>query len=81
MSAPEFSDETLVAYVQFVYGASMAIRAEEIFAIDPENESGFARSIRGSLTAEIRRAADEARSALARRTWAEARATDPGHTA
>jgi hypothetical protein len=48
-----FPDADLVNYVKVMYGLEMATRCAEIFKLDPENESGFAGSIRRSLTREI----------------------------
>ena len=48
-----FPDDDLVAYVTEVYGPVMGAKCEDIFNDDPENQSGFAASIRRSLTREL----------------------------
>ena len=59
MSAQEtwFPDRDLTDFVSRMYGASMALRVAQIFDLDPRNETGFANSIRRSLTREIERSA------------------------
>lgn len=53
-----FPDADLVTYVTVTYGPVMGCKCEDIFNDDPDNESGFANSIRRSLTREIARKAD-----------------------
>lgn len=48
-----FPDDDLTTYVTEMYGPVMGCKVEEIFAVDPENESGFANSVRRSLTHEL----------------------------
>ena len=57
MSGEFFPDTDLVAYVTEWYGPVMGARIEDMFADDPESRTGFARSVRRSLTREIERKA------------------------
>ena len=50
-----FPDDDLIVYTRQTYGPAMAEKLSEILALDPENETGFANSIRRSLTHEIER--------------------------
>lgn len=46
------TDDELAAFVEATYGVLMADRCADIFRLDPENETGFAASIRRSLQRE-----------------------------
>lgn len=52
-----FPDADLIPFVTETYGPLMGCKVEEIFGADPDGESGFAQSIRRSLTREIERKA------------------------
>lgn len=48
-----YPDRDLVLYVHHLYGTNMGMKLAEIFGLDPLNASGFANSVRRSVTRDL----------------------------